>query len=471
MQKAKSKKYIIATTIVVAAIAALLTWWLWPKGYEDFIPAQSKAVIRINPAKIKDQAGGQTLPACLGEMIAGTTSGIDMSKPVYAFITPNEYFCITAKIDDEDEFARALAQKAKLNTGNIDKSDGRNWAWINSGWLVSWDNSNMLCIGPGVAKERDLLRQTITAMINSGDNFTSTDAFNKLKAIDGSIQIYTQLDAVPAPYNMLFRLGVPPDCDPAAIHVFAAANVKHSKQGQLTMSDINCEITSDNDDIINAINAFEQSKGCITTPPTATTAGHLLFMATRAKGKPLLQLLKTDATLRGLLMGLNQTFDADQMIGSTDGLFSIAIDAFGKDWTPSFCIKAETHTSHLFDDANYWLQSAHKQKNVLLKQLSDHAFYLSSDKQQLNFGLQDCNNALYFTSPQMIGEAKKPFGFDKSNSANGTLVYISLDVNGLLKQPCFEQGGLHDLIRKFTLGAQHITYQAMSGRKATISIE
>lgn len=67
MQKAKSKKYIIATTIVVAAIATLLTWWLWPKGYEDFIPAQSKAVIRINPAKIKDQAGGQTLPACLGE--------------------------------------------------------------------------------------------------------------------------------------------------------------------------------------------------------------------------------------------------------------------------------------------------------------------------------------------------------------------------------------------------------------------
>lgn len=210
MQKAKSKKYIIATTIVVAAIAALLTWWLWPKGYEDFIPAQSKAVIRINPAKIKDQVGGQTLPACLGEMMAGTTSGIDMSKPVYAFITPNEYFCITAKIDDGDEFARALAQKAKLNTGNIDKSDGRNWAWINSGWLVSWDNSNMVCIGPGVAKERDLLRQTITAMINSGDNFTSTDAFNKLKAIDGSIQIYTQLDAVPAPYNMLFRLGVPP---------------------------------------------------------------------------------------------------------------------------------------------------------------------------------------------------------------------------------------------------------------------
>lgn len=129
--------------------------------------------------------------------------------------------------------------------------------------------------------------------------------------------------------------------------MFAAANVKRSKQGQLAMSDIDCEITSDNDDIINAINAFEQSKGCITTPPTATTAGHLLFMATRAQGKPLLQLLKTDATLRGLLMGLNQTFDADQMIGSTDGLFSIAIDAFGKDWTPSFCMKAETRTSHL----------------------------------------------------------------------------------------------------------------------------
>lgn len=469
MQKAISKKYIIAATAVVAAIATLITWWLWPKEYEDFIPAQSKAVIRITPAKIKDQAGSQALLANLEEMAPGT-SGVDMSEPIYAFITPNEYVCFTAKIKDEKVFAHALEEKAKLNASNVYKSDGRNWAWVNSGWLVSWDSSNMLCIGPGVAKERDILRQTITSMINSGDNFASTDAFKKLKAIDSSIQIYAQLDAVPAPYNMLFRLGVPPDCDPAAIHIFAAANVRQGK-GEKALSDIKCEVTSDNDDIINAINAFEQSKGCITTPPSGTTAGHLLFMATRTQGKPLLQLLKTDATLRGLLMGLNQTFDADQMIGSADGLFCIAINAFGNDWTPSFCMKAETHSSRLFDDADYWLQSAHKQKNVQLKQLSDQAFYLSSDKQQLYFGLQDSNHALYFASPQMTGEAKKSFGFDKSRTTNGTIVYISLDVDGLLKQPCFKHDELHDLIRKFMLGARHITYQATSGRKATISIE
>lgn len=44
----------MAATLVVAA---LLAWWLWPKNYEEMIPAQAKAVVRIQPAKLQKEVG------------------------------------------------------------------------------------------------------------------------------------------------------------------------------------------------------------------------------------------------------------------------------------------------------------------------------------------------------------------------------------------------------------------------------
>lgn len=51
MQKAKSKKYIIATTIVVAAIATLLTWWLAAKDMRISYQHKVKLLYASTPQK------------------------------------------------------------------------------------------------------------------------------------------------------------------------------------------------------------------------------------------------------------------------------------------------------------------------------------------------------------------------------------------------------------------------------------
>lgn len=465
-----SKAIITKTLISVSAIIILLftAWLLWPKGYDEMIPAQAKAVIRIDMQQLLQQKSLKESQVL--KKFVQINNCLDLSQPVYGVVTPNEYLCVVAKVKSEDN-VKPMLSDIDGKTVESEDIDGRHWAWLNDGWLVSWDSTSFLCIGPGVAQERDVLRQTISSMVNADNKFVDTPAFHSLKELPSAMQVYAQLDAIPAPYNMLFRFSVPADCDPAAIQVFASADVA-LKNGECSISKLSCKITSENADIVAAIDDYEKQKGCIEICSDDSISSTLFCLTTRTQGKPLLQLLKTDATLRGLLMGLNQTFDADHLLGSTDGLFSIEIGSFAKDWTPAFCMKAETHTSNLFSDADYWLESAQKQKNVTLKRCNANEFFLSNDTRQLNFGEQREHGFIYFVSPSMKDRVKTPFFVNKSNDKNGVLVYFYINMLLLNQQPCMKQGQAASLIHKLLPNALHdITYTAQTGRKASLIIK
>lgn len=464
----KSTYYKCGIAIAIAAIIAVAAWLLWPKGYEDMIPAEAKAVVCFDGQSFHDMLSDNE-KGMLQEL-SKKGEGLDLSHPVYGIVTPNEYLCIVAKVSDEAKI-EAMLTAIEGKKVNSETYDDRHWVWLSDGWLASWDGRSFLCIGPGVAQERDVLRQTITSMVNTGDKFVDTPAFAQLKAQRGSIKLFAQMDAIPAPYNMLFRFNIPSDCDPAAVEVLASADLK-VKGGQLSVTQLDCSITSENADIVAAIDAYEKEKGCIEADATAQNDSILFRLATSTKGKPLLQLLKTDATLRGLLMGLNQTFDADKLLGSTDGMFCIEINSFAKDWTPAFCLKAETHTPHLFADADYWLESAKKQKGVTLKRNGENAFFLDGEKQQLHFGLLPQANELYFASPSMLSWAKESFGFKKSDKKDGTLVFFHINLDRLNQQPCMKDGTIANIINKILPSSAHgLTYEARMGRKATLRFE
>lgn len=469
MHFSKKHCWIGCSAIIICALVALIAWWLWPKNYADMIPAQAKAVVRIVPSELANSPLKNVNP--IEKALGLKPDGIDLKSPVYAFVTPNEYIGFTAKVEDKDAVINQINKLVKLKKcAPIEYIDGQAWIWINAGWLATCTDNTLLILGPGVAQERDVLRQTMTTMINTGDTFTSTDNFKKLKEQTGGIQLFAQLDAMPTPYNLLFRLAIPADCDPAAVNVFATANIKQNEAKQCVTT-ITSTLTSENDDILAAIDQYEREKGCISLPTTSEQQAPLFALSTRTQGKPLLKLLKTDATLRGLLMGLNQTFDADQMLGSTDGLFSIEIDSLAGDWTPIYCMKTETQAKNLFDNADYWMECAKKQKNVTLKRISPNAFVLNSDKQQLHFGLNAANTALYFASATMLPKAEMPFNVTKTDSKEGVLVYFNLNLKKFFQQPCVKSKGASSLIQMLIPGSKRVCYQATTGRKATLTIE
>lgn len=467
MKSIKKSTYCkLTAALAFVVIAAVCTWALWPKDYDELIPAEAKAVFCIDSKMLSNTLSDKDKKAFEEQGAAA----FDLSQPIYGIVTPNEYLCIIARVKDVDKVKDALSH-FECKRVVVDEYDGREWAWLSDGWLASWDGRSFICVGPGVTQERDVLRQTITSMINSGKKFVDTPAYTQLMQQQKPLKIYAQLDAIPAPYNLLFRLSIPADCDPTAVQVFAAADAK-IKNKKLSITQLDCDITSENEDIVAAIDNYEKEKGCIVLNNQDLKPSTLFSLTTCIKGKNLLKILKTDATLRGLLMGLSQTFDADRLLGSTDGLFNIEIGSFAKDWTPTFCIKAETHTPNLLADADYWLESAQKQKNVKLIRNSKNDFFLESDKQQLHFGLMANERELYFAFPSMLTAAKGPFMFSKAGATARCLVHFDVNIDLLNQQPCMKEGSAATIINKLLPNQTHgISYEALTGRKAVLKFE
>ncbi len=469
----KKKITLVAVLVVAIAAVALCLSAFSSKEYDELVPEEAKAVVQIEPGKLP-KALQKDNP--LATLLGVGTDGLDLSQPLYAFITPNEYIGFCAKVADEGMLKAQFEQlAANKKVQLLDNSNGLDWAWVNDGWLVAWNGRLVFALGPGVAQERDELQHTMAAMYRSGKPFTKTDKFTRLTDQKGAVHLFAQLDAVPAPYNMLFRLTVPADCDPAAVSLFASTEFDESDNGLVTS--IESQLTSDNQDVMRAIEDFEKSKPAIDGAGSDGPGHPSLFeLYTCTQGKQLLSLLKTDATLRGLLMGINQTVDADKMLGSADGLLMLRIDSLAADWTPSFSITAETRADNLFADADYWLKSAAKQRNVSLNRLSPTDYLLSNDGKQLYFGQNKKENLLYFASekPRQQGE-KAPLmkRSEKSSKDNpdDCLVLFTLDLAKLATQPCMKQGGAAQMLLSLFPGKNSLSFYACRDGKSVILIE
>lgn len=461
----KKKKTGFAALGLAIVAVALCLWAFTGKSYDEIIPEEAKAVVQVEPGELPE-ALQKDNP--LTKALGVATDGLDLRSPLYAFVTPNEYLGFCAKVADKDkltaQFERLAAErKAQL----LDAGNGLSWAWINAGWLVAWNGRMVFALGPGVAQERDELQHTMAAMYRSGKPFTKTDKFERLTEQKGAIRMFSQLDAIPAPYNMLFRLTVPPECDPAAVYLFASTEIKQAGGGGIETR-VESQLTSDNEDVMRAISDFEKTKGALYTARSSAESSAPLFeLYTCTQGKSLLSLLKTDATLRGLLMGLNQTVDADKILGSADGLLALKIYSLAKDWTPSFSLTAETRADNLFADADYWMESAQKQRNVSLKRLSPTDYLLSNDGKQLYFGKNTKKGQLYFASE------KSGWQYEDNSPGKGdgkTLVRFTLDLEKLAGQSCMKQGGTAQALMSLFPGSHRMDFFAERGSKSTLSI-
>ncbi len=461
----KGKKTCAIAVPLLAVVVALCLWAFYPKSYDAIIPEEAKAVVQITPSELPEMLQ-KDFP--LAKALGVGADGLDLSSPLYAFITPNEYVGFCAKVADHDKLAAQFAQlAAQKKVQLLDDSDGLAWAWMNEGWLVAWNGRLVFALGPGTAQERDELQHTMSAMLRSGKTFKKTEKFKRLEEQKGAVKLFSQLDAIPAPYNMLFRLTVPADCDLAAVNVFSSTEFSQEDNGLVTCME--SQLTSDNEDVMRAIDAYEKTKTPLDFEASTDILSGLFNLVTSTQGKSLLGLLKTDATLRGLLMGINQTVDVDKMLGSTDGLLALRIDSLAKDWTPSFCLTAETQANDLFADADYWLKSAAKQRNVTLNRLTPADYQLSSDGKQLYFGKDKSCGVLYFSSAKSKDMALANTKL-KKGSNNGPLVLFQLDLRKLAEQPCVKQGGAAQLLLNLLPGKEGMSFYASSGGKSHLII-
>ncbi len=467
-RKKKKRAALAAAAFLVLAAAGLLALFLRGTDYAACVPKEAKAVVAVTPSAFADGDGAAALEKFFGGV---RPQGLDLSHDVYLFVTPNEYLGLAAAATDGDAFARSVEKMAKAGLCTpAEKDGGRRWTWVKTGWIVAWDGHKVAVLGPAVAQERDALRRSLSLLMDGeGGGFCETDEFARMQRQTGSVRLYAALDALPAPYNLVFRLALPPACPLSAVRLFAGVQ-RDAQSG----ASVECETEFVTGLWARAFEKYEREQGCISFPAgndKGEANAPLFRLVTRTSGGSLLRQLRSDATLRGLLLGLNQTIDADKMLSGADGLAELSVGRLAKDWTPSFCLRAENAGGGLFADASYWQSCAASQKDVRLERKGAEAFALNSAKGKLLFG-RTGGHTLYFASQGMDSLAlsgtlhaeKVPY------RTGGVRASLRLDLAQLWQQPCMT-GGAADLLRKLLPSGKAVTAEVLAGGKIKAKVE
>ena len=442
----------VALAIVVVGIYYC---FFAPKSYEDCIPDEAKAVVQIETQK------AQEIVSSLAEYWGIQASGINLTKPLYAFITPNEYIGFVAQVKNEQEIAANIQRLFKEHKCMAPrKNNDLNWTWLNAGWQMAWNSQTLIILGPGTIQEQDMLTQTISKLFDfrSSDSFIHTDKYTTMNQQEGDIKIFSTLDAFPTPFSLLFRLDVPSDIDPTAFNLFAGVHL-----GKITQ--MIGEITCDEKETLAAYEAFERQNSPISqVHPSYISENSLFFLASWTKGNHLFELLRQDATFNQVLQGLNRTIEANSLLQNINGNTSLLITHLSKDMTPTFSLQAETNNKNLMTNAASWIEKAKQQNGVTLTK-TGNTYCLKSKEKELFFGQN--KDLLFFKSNHSIDSDK---GKDIANEAIGCRQYFRVHLKELLQQPCVT-GATKDFFATLFKGHTTLTYKALEKRRVTLEIK
>ncbi len=467
----KKKKACVAGAVaaLLAAVVAALVFFLRPADYTACVPADAKAVAVVSPSALSAKGRDAALHGVFGGV---TPRGIDFTSDIILFVAPNEYAGVAAAVTDRAAVEATFAEMARAGLCGTPADDGgRGWVWLKAGWLVEWDGRRLLALGPGVPQERDaLLRCAALLMDGEGKSFFGGENHKRLERQRGGVRLFASLDAVPAPYNLIFRLALPPECPLSAVRLFAGVETGKDGKGSCATCELSCA-TRQWDEVFAR---YERGKGCL-SPQEGDNGSPVLFrLATRTSGGDLLRQLRSDATLRGLLAGLNRTVDADKMLRGADGVAEFAVGSLAKDWTPAFCLRAENAAPTAFDGASYWMESAARQHDVRLERHGAEAFSLKSAKGTLHFG-RNAGRTLYFASDGMDGYAAGNGGrmcfVQTPYRAGGLRAYLSLDLDCLRRQPCMAGGGMSALLRTLLPDGHRATVRVLTDKRVEAVVE
>lgn len=448
--------HIVLPFLALAVIIVGIYLYLFaPKAYDDCIPDEAKAVIQIDAQKCKEEIS--SLAAYWGIR----PNGINLKKPLYAFITPNEYIGLVAEVSNEQEIALNVQRLFKEHKCMApQKAGGLMWAWLNEGWQLAWNSHTLMILGPGTIQEQDMLTQTISKLFDfhRSESFMHTEKYSMLEKQKGDLKLYSALDALPTPFNLIFRLDVPTNIDPASCNLYAG--MKLGKETKLEG-----KITGDEEETNAELEDYEQHNPPISKVfPNYISEYTLFTLVSRSKENHLFELLRQDDTFNQLLQGLNRTIDANNMLQNINGNVTLLITHLDKEKTPTFSLQAETSDKDLMVNAPSWFEKAKQQKDVSLTKRGNE-YILKSKEKELFFGQK---NKIIFFRDQDTGDADK--GKNITKDAIGCRQYFRLNLKKFIQQPCFSEA---TKVLFTTIFKNHttMTYKAKAGRKVTLEIK
>lgn len=219
----------IFSAITILSLLAMMFSCSEEKNYEDAIPAECMAIVRI-PSSVDNSRAKSMLSIFVGdERLAD--NGIDSSLPIYIFETPDGTISLCAKVSSSGEITDFLSSLQKeRKASEVKERRDVSYTLVNHNFLVAYNDDALLCTGPVLpaSLQQQLSRFSRYLEMNADRGAGSGDMFSRLSD-DGDVpSIIAKVSALPKQFVAPFLIGTPTGTSSSDILLHATAQCRDS---------------------------------------------------------------------------------------------------------------------------------------------------------------------------------------------------------------------------------------------------
>jgi len=386
------KKLIWGIGLVLFAIALMLFFLLSrPSGsYLNVLPRDAKAVLRLDLSSLTKELGlsDKEVEQLLEKWEIDDT-GADLTSPSYGFVSNNGFLGMVIPVDKSSQLEDFFEESGH----EAEKQRGYKWVTLES-WLLCFDNSKCLVMGPASMGDMGQLRNQMVAMMEQEEHEVKGKKY--LDDIPGPIALYSELDVLPQAYSSFIINLLPKEVNLSEVGICSGLYVTSQA---LVMEN---KLITENKQVMS----FLQTLNDMARPIRGDMIHYrpespFLFATANLVGEKLLELLRQNKTIRTYLLGLNMMVDADMMIRSIDGDVSVTMPQF-RLHDPEFLFSASLSNQDFLKNVDSWKTGLANSFGVDFRVLRDNDFYLQAAGEKGYFGVRD--NKLYLTTSNTFAE-------------------------------------------------------------------
>ena len=478
----KKIRFIAAVVLAVLALSSCTN-----TDYTNVIPANATVVLEIDLRTIAEKSefqqskSRQELEKSLAAVVADKDMGkvkeyiddpmkmgIDFSEPVYAFMVDMETFGVTMKVDDQDDVKDFLLLLNKQGMASKPKEKNEKMCGtLLDDFSYSYDGTTFLLLASmnkaGGAKMGKLAQQLMNQ--KKEDGFFEVKDF-RYSELYGCVKLYASGGNLPKEVMTPLLEFLPKNIKPSDVDVVADLNFE---KGEATLT---TTLIARNEKAQKLIDEANENMSKIEGRYLDKVSDHaVIWMGAGMKGKWLLEKIKANKTLNGLLFATERAVDAGQMLQSINGDVSLELSASEADRNGvEYMMYAQLDNSKFLADVEDWKESQ-KEYGIEMKSQGKNQYALTVDGQTYHWGVQDKD--LYWGT-QGFNPAKKSTGaFLKpyEEKIKKSQVFILLDLDALGREAGMSDVGMASQMYGHYLHIKSIILRSWSANGMALTIE
>lgn len=421
------KKWVLISVGVAAIVAVGICYLTFAKkdNYATALPADAKTMAVLN---VRDMAESLNMErkelASLADHCGLTDCGVDLSVPVYGFVSKSGFFGMLTRVSDASDLSAWLEKKG------IDTERQRGMQWSeHKGWLFCRDNGKLLIMGPASSADEGMLRSEMANLMEQKES-QAANTFLALKG-EGFLHLTTALDALPVNKKGFLGKLLPKGLNLSGLQV----NADMMMEGNALR--MQCELNSGNAET----DKFCQTLDTLLRPVEGTylqggVPNPFLWLSANVKGSSLLDLLRRIPALRTALIGLNMCVDADMMIRAVDGDVSVSVP-MPRSMNVPYLVEGRLNNTDFLKNASDWGTGIASAGGLLFNRQSPTDFSLQFGRRNFLFGVWNKSDLYVASDPSLIQREDVTWTAleEMRENVQQSVLYLSVDMQQLFKSP------------------------------------